>query len=179
VKRAVVAAAMIVACAGGTACGTDEEAERRKADAAQAEKKRAAEQERKERAAAKARQQAEDCGSELDPFIDTISELDSRLDIGLSYDEYTNEVADMKVEYDKIDFDAVSDAGIECLQSAGLPAEQALRQHVKAAQAWSECFDDFNCENDTVKPELQRLWAKASRQGERARRGLSELAEPS
>jgi hypothetical protein len=106
-------------------------------------------------------------------LIDSLSELDSRLTVGLNYDEYTNAVADVRVEYDQVPFDDANDPA--CLASVGVPAERAFNQHAKATRVWSSCFDDFNCSNDAIKPKLQRYWDKASTAVEEAKSGLDSM----
>lgn len=107
----------------------------------------------------------------VSPAADRAQELDSRLHIGLSYDEYTDKVGDLKVAYDQVDFDSADADQLDCLTAVGLPAEQALNQYTRAASAWSKCFDDVDCSNDSVKPTWQRHWAQATRKTNAAKDG--------
>lgn len=173
IARSLIVCWCILTLAAVTGCGADEEAEKR--EQAAAAEKREAERERRE-AAMKARAEAEACQEQMEPLVDELAELNSRLGVGLSYDEYTNKVGDVRVAYDNIDYDELGDAAT-CLSEVGVPAEKALNQYVKAASAWGDCFDDIDCSNDTVDPTLQRHWSKATPLVERAKDGLREVQE--
>lgn len=174
-RLAVVAVACLVALTGAACGGNDEAADREQEEAAaeareEAREKREAEQERQEAIAA-----AETCTDTFEPLLDELRELDSRLDIGLSYDEYGDKVADVKVAYDGVRFRDVRD-DFACIGDVGIPAENALNQYVKAYTIWDECFGDFNCDMDSVEPEMQQHWSKATVLVSRADRSLSRLA---
>ena len=157
------------------ACGTDEKAER----AAAQERAEQQEREKKRREIEKQAQKAEDkaasCKEEMGGLVDALGELDSRLNVGLNYDEYTDQVGDLRVEYDRVDFGGSDPEQLDCLTAVGLPAEQAMNEYAKAAGTWDECFDDIDCDNDSIQPELQRRWATASRKADRASRGLEKM----
>jgi hypothetical protein len=162
-------------------CGTDKQTEE-DAAARAAVKDR---QEAAERAAdlKQARQVADDaqaaadaCSGQMSRLLRRTKALDSRLDIGLTYDEYGDKVADLKVEYDSIDFDADPDDGsFACLSSVGVPLENALNQYVDAYRIWNTCFEDFDCDTDSIEPDLQAKWSKATRNVSRASGGLGKL----
>jgi hypothetical protein len=123
-------------------------------------------------AAAEARASYAKCKRQIGPLLDRLHELDSRLDVGLNYDEYTTQVGDVRVEYDTA-VDGIDDP--LCLTAAGIPAETALNQYAKAANRWGECFDDLDCDTDTVEPTLRKYWDRASRAIETADEGLESL----
>jgi len=159
---------------GSTAAATQAQQDEREEQAAQereeAERKRA-------EAEAEAKVMAESCEDTLGDFQEAISELNSRLDIGLNYDEYTDAVADAKVEYDQIDFDDLSD-NTKCLGSVGVPLEKAMNKYIQAANIWSKCFDDLECSNDQINGKLQVRWAEATLKIEKAKDALKDLAKP-
>jgi hypothetical protein len=112
----------------------------------------------------------------MNRFLQRTRALDSRLDVGLSYDEYGDKVADLKVAYDNVDFDAAgTDGSFACLSSVGVPLENALNQYMAAYRTWDACFDDFDCDTDSITPKLQAKWSKASRNVSNAADGLSKL----
>lgn len=125
------------------------------------------------RAAKRAKAQAkyEKCSRQLGPLVEDLQALTSRLDVGLNYEEYTDEVANLKVTYDRV-IDRLDN--IECVEAA-VPAESALNQHLQATSTWGDCFEDIYCENDSIQPSLQRRWAKASRLIDRADARLEDL----
>jgi hypothetical protein len=146
-------------------CGTDKQTEE-DAAARAAVKDR---QEAAERAAdlKQARQVADDaqaaadaCSGQMSRLLRRTKALDSRLDIGLTYD----------------DFDADPDDGsFACLSSVGVPLENALNQYVDAYRIWNTCFEDFDCDTDSIEPDLQAKWSKATRNVSRASGGLGKL----
>ena len=169
----------LVALAGGmTACGTDEEAEKRRAAQEQAAREKAAKERKERQEAAKAARLAEACEESVGPLLDELEELNSRLDIGLTYDEYTDRVGDVKVAYDKADFGDAGEDDLRCITEVGLPAEKAFNQYAKAAATWQECFDDIDCDNDSIQPDLQRRWSRATTLTERARDNLNDMKKP-
>jgi hypothetical protein len=125
---------------------------------------------------AEAAAQAAACESEMGPLLKQLRELDSRLNVGLSYDEYTTEVGDVRVVYDRVVEDVEDPI---CLTSVGIPAETALNQYAKAASKWGDCFDDIDCDTDAIEPTLRRYWDKASSSLDVADEGLVEMRQPS
>jgi hypothetical protein len=99
------------------------------------------------------------CADQIGDFVEQLQELDSRLDIGLNFESYSTKVSDAKVVYDQIPFDEMSQ---ECVRQVGVPAENAFNAYVKAYNIWNNCFDDINCDNDSIKSKLQAQWAKAT-----------------
>lgn len=138
-----------------------------------------AEQERQaaeeEEALAEAQAVAGQCRSQLGDLKAELAELDSRLSVGLSYDEYGTAVGDVRVEYDQVRIGQLEPA---CVSGVGLPLEDAMNEYAKAASTWGDCIGDFDCDMDSVDPELQEHWAKAGEKVSDASNGLQELAEP-
>lgn len=170
-KRTVVVMLLaLVAAPAITACGTSDEEKREQARQEAAEKRAA--KERKERARQQAAHDA--CASTYSDLQDAVREMNSRISVGLTYANYSTEVADVRVAYDTTDFGDEDD--IDCLSTVGLPLEQALNQYVKAGNRWDECFEDIYCENDSIEAELQAHWAKASRFLDRSTSALDRMA---
>ena len=118
------------------------------------------------------------CSTAFTDLQDTLGELDSRLSVGLTYDEYGDAVADARVAYDQVDIAHLKlpyDGNFICLGSVGVPLERALNQYAAAYDRWDECFDDYNCDVDAIQPELQTYWSKASRAITKAKDGLADM----
>jgi hypothetical protein len=113
----------------------------------------------------------DECDSSMGDFRSEIKELDGRLDVGLTYDEYGTQVGDVSAAYSQSDFGD----NLDCLSRVGFPLESALNQYRKAFQIWDECFQDIDCDPDSVTSELQSHWSKASNQIERSDRALEKL----
>lgn len=163
---AVAIAAMVGAC--GSSTGTAE------TDSATKRKERAAAERQRERAEAQANY--EDCQERLSDFQEALQELNSRLTVGLSYDDYSTEVGDVRVVYDRIDFDALG-TNFDCLE-VGVSLEKAMNEYVQAASTWNDCITDFDCSSDSIRGRLQKRWARASRLLDRADRELEKIREP-
>lgn len=48
-----------------------------------------------------------------------------------------------------------------CLDAAA-KAEQALNRYVSAYNTWNDCLNDFECNPDSIDPDLQRQWSAAT-----------------
>lgn len=101
---------------------------------------------------------SEDCIDEVGAFFDALFDLNSRLDVGLNFSAYSERVGDAKVAYDRIDIDALDAA---CITVAA-KAEDAYNAYADAYNTWNACIGDTNCDNDSITPDLQDDWAKAS-----------------
>ena len=120
----VFACAAVFAVAAGCGGKSEEEEKAEK----RAELRAKAERDAAERRA-KARRLYRKCDAAMGDFLVELKELNSRLDVGLSYDEYTEKVADVKVAYDDADFTNMGE--IKCLRIAAA-GEKALNQYLKA-----------------------------------------------
>ena len=162
-------------------CGTDEQSDGAAVTADADKRKEAAERKADlkdaQKRAADARVVADECEQQMGRLLKRTRALNSRLDIGLNYDEYSDQVADLKVAYDAIDFGGAGDDSLKCLSSVGVPLEGALNQYVKSYRTWNACFEDYDCDNDSITPQLQARWSKATRQVSHAARGLSDLTQ--
>lgn len=99
------------------------------------------------------------CAEALAGLTDALTEMDSRLNVGLSYANYGERLADARVAYDKTKF---KDLDTDCLDSAGKPLGFALNEYVNAFASWKVCMDKTGCETATVLPQLQVHWTKAT-----------------
>lgn len=133
--------------------------------------------ERAEKAARKAEKRAEllaveavNCQRQLGGFIDALKTLGSKLDVGLNFVNYSEEVAALNVEYDDVPIGQMSG---RCINQAGIPSENSLNSYLDAYNTWNECFAALTC--DSVEPELQASWANAESLLEKARSGLRSL----
>lgn len=106
--------------------------------------------------------------------------LNSRLDVGLVYADYSVRVGDVKVAYDKIEQrrsqakdDGAKDpaASIDCINKVIVPLEAAMGAYTQAASKWNSCNQSSYCST----PDLQGLWTTASTKLERARTGLAAV----
>lgn len=116
---------------------------------------------------------ARQCEQQTDNLLAGLDGLETRLEIGLDYEEYLKRVGDVRVAYERI---PVDDLGLECLEVAAA-AEKALRTHLEAAEVWTRCVADRNCENDSIRPKLRKTWGKASSQLEESRQALRALTQ--
>jgi hypothetical protein len=98
------------------------------------------------------------CGSDLTRFIRSLDGLRDQLAVGLTYDQYLENVRQLRRAYRAI---PVAAEPVQCVVGAGVPAERALNQQIEAANAWGDCLAE-SCELSSVEPEIKRRWARAS-----------------
>jgi hypothetical protein len=115
----------------------------------------------------------EACAGQVGPLVTQLSELDSRLNVGLNFERYSNFVSDAQVAYDKI---PIGELSPDYVNRVGVPAERAFNAYVKAYNIWNNCIGNINCDNDSITPRLQARWAKATASVVRADRGLESLS---
>ncbi|MEP9383046.1 hypothetical protein [Nocardioides sp. KR10-350] len=127
----------------------------------------AAKKKRQEKAAAlaAARRDYQACTSQLSSLQDALSGIDARLDVGLREAEMSDLVGEASVAYSKIDVDALG-TGV-CL-NAGAKLETSFNRYVAAEQQWNDCISDLYCDTDSIEPDLQAKWLKASTALDRA-----------
>jgi hypothetical protein len=168
---AVLAAGLLALAlaAGGSQviAKTGPSAEEKAAD--EAASKAAAEQQ-----AAAAR--AAECQAQLGGLIAAEEDLGARLGgVGVTYEEYGRRVGDISAAYNAVPINQLQAA---CVAQVGFFAESALNNYINAGNTWNECFADIYCDPDSIDPELQSAWAKASTNVDAATRGMAELGQP-
>jgi hypothetical protein len=117
-----------------------------------------------------------ECQTNLGAVVDRLRDLHSRLDIGLSYGEYADQVGDVIAAYDDIPFKRLRDP--TCMAHVGLPAEKAVNQHIEARRLWGDCLDRVDCRAASIKPKLRRYWSRSARLTERAGTDLEAMRNP-
>lgn len=113
------------------------------------------------------------CQSQLGSFVGSMDGLRRRLAVGVTYDQYVNEVHAIHSTYKDVPVDAVE---IDCLNAVGAPAEKAFNRYIEAANDWGECVSELGCSSATVEPILQRRWRIASHLLAEAEDGLRALS---
>jgi hypothetical protein len=53
-----------------------------------------------------------------------------------------------------------------------------MNSYIKAGNVWNDCFDDINCDVDSIDPELQDHWSEADSSIRQANQGLTRLGTP-
>lgn len=105
------------------------------------------------------------------PLVSALSALDSKLSIGVLYDEYRIAVQDAQIAYDAV---TGTHQEYPCISNVGVPSESALNDYIGALRAWKACIDDGpRCAKATNDEQIQRLWAAASADLDSARRFLN------
>jgi hypothetical protein len=101
-----------------------------------------------------------------------LEDLHSRLGIGLSFQDYSDRVGDVKVAYDSVPFNQLS---VACTSGVGVPAEAALNAYIRAYNTWNDCISDDYCSTDSIDSQLQGPWSSATLKITRARTALDEI----
>jgi hypothetical protein len=126
----------------------------------------------KDRLAKQAAEVKSACQAQAGGFFNAISDLDSRLDVGLTYSDYTSDVANVKVQYDRLTPANLTGA---CLTAAA-DDEKALNAYLRATTIWQNCIDDTYCTNDSIKSKLQAQWLIATDNDAKAKAILARMA---
>lgn len=177
----VVALGVLVSCgsSGDDTRATEDAAASRAAEAEASASAAAAEEaeEQAEREAADlAEQQAiyDECKRLTAPLAKSLREVDSRLSLGLSFNDYADRSGDAQVRYDELvrKIDQLDD---ECLPVAR-PLETALNKYTRVYNLWNSCVDDYYCDfDDDVNAKAQSNWSSASRLLDQSDRKLADL----
>jgi hypothetical protein len=109
------------------------------------------------------------CQGQLGGFVGSMDSLRRRLAVGVTYDQYVNEVDAIRSTYARIPAEEVA---IDCLAAVGTPAEKAFNRYIEAANDWGGCVSEAGCESGAVEPALQRRWRIASHFLAEAENGL-------
>ncbi|MDQ5895911.1 MAG: hypothetical protein QG596_2172 [Actinomycetota bacterium] len=115
---------------------------------------------------------AVNCRSDLGPLIQSLRNTGSRLNVGLVFADYSTQVGQISVAYDRIPFNRMD---YECISTVGIQAEKAFGAYTDAYNEWNDCIGDLYCDMDSIDSELQDKWRKAGRQVNQARQGLVTL----
>lgn len=110
-----------------------------------------------------------ECTTALAAPMQTAARLDSRLAVGLTYDEYADAVERLSVLLGQlVPLPSICDKPTVALQAV-------LSAHVDAHAIWMDCVNDDYCVNDDIDGEVQPLWAKAERLTARAKSSFEGL----
>jgi hypothetical protein len=116
-----------------------------------------------------ARRQTAHCRHALGDLLDATESLDNLVAVGVDYESHLSAVNHIRAVYAEVEADELP---LPCLAAVAAPAERALNAYIEAANVWGECLADASCEDESVEPELKRLWARARAQIASAQRGL-------
>lgn len=188
VATAAVAMVMLVAGCGSSGPSAHEKAAAASHKAAVAKRKAAAHrQEVAARARAKAaaerraRQSAvyRECRAVANGLDNRLSELNSRLAVGMAFAEYGDRVGSARVAYDKFIRDAKARGGVSdaCVNRVGVPLESALNAYAAAYDVWNNCINATSCDTSTgaAHDKMQAKWSKAGRLVDKADAALTGL----
>jgi hypothetical protein len=152
---------VLLALVAVTACGGGPSAEEKARERTKQAEILAGEVRARQAAAASKQASAnlESCRSQLEELTVGLREIDSRLDVGLNYEEYSDKVSDASVADGRIDIGSLPTS--DCLLPLGL-AKTALRSYIDAQDVWQNCVEDPECNSDSIDSQLQKHWADAS-----------------
>ncbi|HWM54986.1 MAG TPA: hypothetical protein VNO20_06330 [Solirubrobacterales bacterium] len=109
------------------------------------------------------------CVAQVGAFVDSLDTLRRQLAVGLTYEEYIDEVRRLRRVYRDVPVDRLS---VGCVLAPGAPGESAFNEYIDVANAWGDCLATAGCETASVEPELQRGWERASDRLSEAQAGL-------
>ena len=118
-----------------------------------------------------ARAKRRTCTRQVGAFLDTVSEIDSRLTVGLTIADYTQKIGDAQVAQDQVRKAELSE---EC-ESVFLSGELAKTIHTAALSSWQLCIRAPEYCDDA---EQQREWKSAKTFLAEGRDALARLGTP-
>lgn len=107
------------------------------------------------------------CREALGPLLDAITDLDSRLAVGLTRDAFSGYVSDISVIEGRMDTTALRAIHTGCY-SAGTTLSGILRAYILANDTWRDCTDDCDAT-------VQAFWGQASAELQQANDLLDAL----
>jgi hypothetical protein len=97
------------------------------------------------------------CKTQLEPYLKTLKNLDSRLSVGITYADYGERVGDIAVAHDNVEWDDSWEG--DCL-SARSDADTALAAYKRGGQRWTTCIRVPGCSASKA-PKIQLQWSAA------------------
>jgi hypothetical protein len=109
------------------------------------------------------------CQSQIGGFIGSMDSLRRRLAVGVTYDQYIDEIHGVRSTYRRV---PAEELRIDCVGAVGVPAEKAFNRYIQAANAWGDCVSELGCGSAEIEPVLQQRWRAASHFLSEAQAGL-------
>src|SRR3954453_19168211 len=75
-------------------------------------------------------------------LVEALSQIDSRLDVGMNASELSDRLGDASVAYDRIPVHQLSP---HCAD-VGVRLENAFNEYGKSLKEWQQCINDYYCE---------------------------------
>lgn len=162
----VVALGTLVACgesdedrAAGEAAEASVSAEASASAAAEAREEKQEAQQEAQRLAEK--RDLRRCVTAIKPLRSALDQIDSRLAVGLSYDDLGDRLGNARVAYDSINFKRLHP---KCTYNPGIALESAMNQYIESLNRWQTCIDDYSCQVEgEVLRQLRAKWSQASK----------------
>jgi hypothetical protein len=99
------------------------------------------------------------CVEQLSDLTNALTDLDSRLSVGMSFAAYGEKVGDVRVAYDRVPFDKLD---ADCVAGLGKPDEDAFNAYIRAYNIWNDCIKDTACKTAGIETKLQAEWSGAT-----------------
>jgi hypothetical protein len=148
----------------------DARAERSAAAAEESEAAEAA----AEAAAERRKAQRDKCERQTGQLQAALEQIDSRLAVGMDYDEYGERLGDVRVAYDRVPIKRLEPS---CIRAAGIHLERAFNAYNKVLGTWGDCIEDYYCDfsEGAANRTAQTQWAKAETSISKANSGLRKM----
>jgi hypothetical protein len=112
------------------------------------------------------------CQSQVGGFLGSMDSLRRRLAVGVTYEQYVDEVKGIGATYRDVPTGALR---IDCVSAVGVPAEKAFNRYILALNDWGDCVSEAGCGSAEVEPVLQQRWRAASHFLSEAQAGLRRI----
>jgi hypothetical protein len=106
------------------------------------------------------------CATQLSGLPDKAQALESRVSVGLTFDQYSDVIGTTKIAYDKMERvvgQKPEPMTLPCLK-VGAKFESGFGKYADAFNAWNSCITDYNCSIDkgATHDKMQADWSRGS-----------------
>lgn len=167
-------AVVVTILAGAGACGsTDESAAQQRKEKTDAQRK-----------VADAHKQVlvEHCATDTQALRNALQDLNSRIEVGLSYSDYGTKIGDASSAFTGAlnGFKTENKAGTiarNCLADVLTPLAAEVDLHAATAKIWEDCINDYSCDinKGTSADKMQSNWQRTAKLSQRAENRLANL----
>lgn len=176
-KRLVVIGAVIAVAGGGfflyqqqQAAEDERRRDVREARLAEAEREEREQEMRAYRDELSDYREAERCRDSVGGFVRATRDLESRISVGVVFQDYNNYVGDLASAYDRIRQGRLT---TYCVTQVVEPSRKTLNAHIDATSTWDDCIQSLSCGD--VEPRLRDHWDVAGRHFRDLLAGLREV----
>jgi hypothetical protein len=105
------------------------------------------------------------CSARVNALVDTLTELEGRVAVGLNFRQYKEQVSRVRVAYARVNWRRTETA---CVLYVGAPAIRAMNAYLRGYNSWAICIQRLTCNSPASDATIQRAWRNAAANVDRA-----------